>query len=97
MRALVVAEFKQVFTEVDVLAAPVSVHTAFKVGEKINDPLALYKEDLLTVPLNIAGIPGMSIPCGTVKGLPIGLQLMTDRFKESLLLSVGAAYEQSVT
>jgi aspartyl-tRNA(Asn)/glutamyl-tRNA(Gln) amidotransferase subunit A len=97
VRALVAQEFAHVFTQVDVLAAPVSVHTAFKVGDKINDPLSLYKEDLLTVPLNIAGIPGMSVPCGLVNGLPVGLQLMTDRFDEATLLNVGAAFEQATS
>lgn len=92
-RAKVMAEFAKAFEKVDFLAAPVSPGTAFKIGEKINDPLAMYKEDLLTVPLNIAGIPGMSVPCGFVDGLPIGLQLMSARKDESMILKVGAAYQ----
>jgi aspartyl-tRNA(Asn)/glutamyl-tRNA(Gln) amidotransferase subunit A len=96
VRAVVSEEFTQIFKQVDVLAAPVSPHTAFKIGEQVNDPLAMYKEDILTVPVNIAGLPGMSVPCGSANGMPTGLQLIADRFQEAKLLQVGAAY-QSLT
>ena len=96
-RAEVMAEFAKAFEGVDFLAAPVSPGVAFKIGEKINDPLAMYKEDLLTVPLNIAGIPGMSVPCGFLEGLPVGLQLMAARKDESTILKVGSAYQQVTT
>lgn len=94
VRALVAKEFAEAFQKIDVLAAPVSPGTAFKIGENINDPLAMYKEDVLTVPLNIAGIPGMSVPAGLVRGLPVGLQLMAGRFQESRLLQAGAAFQR---
>lgn len=94
VRAVVAAEFKKVFAEVDLLAAPVSPHPAFKVGEQINDPLAMYKEDILAAPANIGGVPGMSIPCGQVDGLPVGLQLIANRFREDVILQAGAAYQK---
>jgi aspartyl-tRNA(Asn)/glutamyl-tRNA(Gln) amidotransferase subunit A len=97
VRQVVAEEFAAVLKEVDVLAAPVSPHTAFKVGEQINDPLAMYKEDVLTVPVNIAGVPGMSVPCGFVEGLPVGLQLISSRFREDLLVQVGAAFQNVTT
>jgi aspartyl-tRNA(Asn)/glutamyl-tRNA(Gln) amidotransferase subunit A len=93
VRAVVMAEFAAIFQQVDVLAAPVSPHVAFKVGSQIDDPLAMYKEDVLTVPVNIAQLPGMSVPCGFVQNLPVGLQLIADRFQEGLLCRVGAAYQ----
>lgn len=93
VRAVVAAEFAKVLQEVDLLMAPCTPGIAFKIGEKINNPLTLYKEDVMTVPLNIAGIPGMSIPCGYVRNMPVGLQIMSARFKEDLLLNVGSAYQ----
>lgn len=94
VRAVVAKQFQEVFKTVDILAAPVTPHPAIKVGEKANDPLAMYMEDVLVAPVNIAGIPGMSVPCGFVDGLPVGLQLMANRFAEELLLKTGAAYQQ---
>jgi len=96
VRTLVRNEFDTIFTEVDALLAPVSPHTAFPVGEKVNDPLAMYKEDILTVPGNIGGVPAISIPCGFVDGLPVGLQCIGKRFNEKMLFAIGSAY-QSVT
>jgi aspartyl-tRNA(Asn)/glutamyl-tRNA(Gln) amidotransferase subunit A len=96
VRTIVAGEFAEVFERVDVLVAPVSPAVAFKIGEKVSDPLAMYKEDVLTVPLNIGGIAGMSVPCGFVKNLPVGLQLMSGRFREEEILKAGAAY-QAVT
>lgn len=96
VRRMVELEFADTFKEVDVLAAPVSPHTAFKVGKQINDPLTMYKEDILTVPANIGGVPSVSLPCGFAGGLPVGLQLMAGRYREDTLVRVGAAY-QAVT
>ncbi len=93
VRAVVAAEFAEIFTKVDVLAAPVSPHPAFPIGKQVNDPLAMYKEDVLAAPLNIGGVPGLSVPCGFVDGLPVGLQLITARFEEARLLQVAAAYQ----
>jgi aspartyl-tRNA(Asn)/glutamyl-tRNA(Gln) amidotransferase subunit A len=96
VRAVVRSEFETALSDVDIIAGPVSPHVAFKVGEKIGDPLAMYKEDILTVPLNIAGVPGLSVPCGFVAGLPVGLQLIAGRFQEATLLRAAAAF-QTVT
>jgi aspartyl-tRNA(Asn)/glutamyl-tRNA(Gln) amidotransferase subunit A len=95
VRIAVADEFEAIFKEVDILATPVSPHSAFKIGA-VSDPLTMYKEDVLTVPANIGGIPGVSLPCGFVGGLPVGLQLMAARFNEEVLLQAGAAY-QTVT
>lgn len=95
VRQVVQADFAAVFKEVDVLAAPVSPNIAFKIGSQINDPLAMYKEDVLACPVNIGGLPGMSVPCGFVDGLPVGLQLIADRFQEGTLFTVGAAYQEA--
>jgi aspartyl-tRNA(Asn)/glutamyl-tRNA(Gln) amidotransferase subunit A len=94
VRQVISEEFADAFTKVDALVAPVSPHVAFKIGDQVNDPLAMYKEDILTVPLNVAGIPGMSIPCGFYKGLPVGLQIMAGRFQETTMLKVAAAYQE---
>lgn len=94
-RTLVCEEFASVFKDVDVLMAPVVPSTAFKVGENVNNPLALYMADMLTLPANVAGIPSLSVPCGfTSKGMPVGLQILGPHWSEALLLQTGAAYEQ---
>lgn len=95
VRAVVAQEFAKAFEQVDILAAPVSPGIAFKIGEKASDPLAMYKEDVLTVPLNIGGIAGLSVPCGFVRSMPVGLQLMSARFQENNILRAGAAYQQA--
>ncbi|CAN5157149.1 Asp-tRNA(Asn)/Glu-tRNA(Gln) amidotransferase subunit GatA [soil metagenome] len=97
VRGVVREEFSKMFEQVDALVAPVSPHTAFKIGEQVGDPLAMYKEDILTVPLNIAGIPGVSVPCGQVAGLPVGLQIMTNHFDEVALLKVADAYQRATS
>lgn len=97
VRAVVAAEFAEVLKDVDVMAAPVTIGVAGKIGEKINDPLAMYKEDILTVPLNIAGVPGISVPCGFVNGLPVGMQIIGARFQEEMLLKVAAAYQEATS
>jgi aspartyl-tRNA(Asn)/glutamyl-tRNA(Gln) amidotransferase subunit A len=96
VRVAVADEFAEVFKTVDVIVAPVSPHTAFKVGA-ISDPLTMYKEDVLTVPVNIAGLPGMSVPCGLVDGLPVGLQIIGARFNEASVLTFGAAYQSATS
>ena len=97
VREVVRNEFTQVFTQVDALVAPVSPHTAFKIGEQVGDPLAMYKEDILTVPLNIAGIPGISIPCGMANQLPVGLQIMANHFDEASIFKVATAYQRATS
>ena len=99
VRTLVIQDFEKSFESVDVIATPTSPTVAFKFGEKIDDPLTMYLNDVYTVPANIAGIPGISIPCGFAKtgqapGLPVGLQLMSKAFGEATLLRVGHQYQQ---
>jgi len=96
VRTLIKQDFDRAFERFDVLAAPTSPTTAFKVGEKVNDPLAMYLSDVCTLPVNVAGLPGISVPCGfDGKGLPIGLQLIGKAFDEATLLRAAHAYEQA--
>lgn len=98
VRTLVVGDFDQAFKQVDVIAAPVMPHLPFKIGEKVADPLALYLEDVLTVPVNLAGLPAISIPCGFSKEmLPIGLQLIGPQFCEKSLFAVAHLYERKTS
>ncbi|MFM8272088.1 MAG: Asp-tRNA(Asn)/Glu-tRNA(Gln) amidotransferase subunit GatA [Gemmata sp.] len=94
VRRLVKRDFDEAFTKCDVVMGPTTPTAAFKAGEKANDPLALYLSDVYTVSCNLAGIPGLSIPCGFTKaGLPIGLQLLGAPFAEEKLLRVARMYE----
>lgn len=93
-RTVITDEVKRVFNEVDILATPVSPHTAIKLGEKSDDPLAMYLEDVYVSTSVMAGIPGLSVPAGFVDGLPVGLQLMGPQLSEAALLSVAHAYEK---
>jgi len=80
---------------VDLIAAPVAPTTAFRIGEHLNDPLAMYLEDIFTLPANLAGIPGLSFPVGfDQRGLPIGMQLMAPHFREDLLFGAAHVYQQ---
>lgn len=95
VRNLILQDFNKAFETVDVLMGPVSPFPAFKIGEKKNDPMAMYLADVFTVPINCAGVPAISIPCGfTSQKLPVGLQIIGPQFREDLLLQTGAAYEQ---
>ena len=95
VRTLIRQDFDQAFKEVDVILSPTSPSPAFKIGEKSNDPLAMYLSDIYTIPANLAGIPALSVPCGfTGSGLPIGLQLMGRAFEEETILRVAHQYEQ---
>jgi aspartyl-tRNA(Asn)/glutamyl-tRNA(Gln) amidotransferase subunit A len=95
VRTLIRNEFMRAFQEVDALLAPVSPTAAFKQGEKSSDPLAMYLSDIYTISLNLAGLPGISIPCGfTRDGLPVGLQIVGPPYQEADLLAIAHAYEQ---
>jgi aspartyl-tRNA(Asn)/glutamyl-tRNA(Gln) amidotransferase subunit A len=84
------------FQEVDALLAPVAPSAAFRQGEKSSDPLAMYLSDIFTISLNLAGLPGISVPCGFTRGgLPIGLQVIGQPFQEAELLAIAHAYEQA--
>jgi aspartyl-tRNA(Asn)/glutamyl-tRNA(Gln) amidotransferase subunit A len=96
VRTLIKQDFESAFTQVDVIASPVAPTTAFRLGEKVEDPLAMYLSDLFTIPLNLAGMCGISVPCGfDAQGLPIGLQLMGPHLGEATLLRAAHAYEQA--
>ena len=95
VRRKIVEDFRKVFTEVDVLITPTAPTTAFKVGEKIDDPLAMYLSDIYTVSANLAGIPALSVPVGKDRqGLPIGMQIMGSHFAEERILQLGAQVEE---
>jgi aspartyl-tRNA(Asn)/glutamyl-tRNA(Gln) amidotransferase subunit A len=94
LRTLFRQDFHQAFTQCDALLAPVSPTVAFRLGERLDNPLQMYLADVFTIPVNLAGLPAMSIPCGcTRQQLPIGLQLIAPPFHETTLLQVAAAFE----
>lgn len=95
VRTLIQKEYENAFKTVDVIAAPVSPEVAFKLGSKTDDPLQMYLADALTVPMSVAGVPALSLPCGFVDGLPVGLQLAASHFMEEQIFQVGHAYEQA--
>jgi aspartyl-tRNA(Asn)/glutamyl-tRNA(Gln) amidotransferase subunit A len=95
-RTLIRRDFEQALATCDVIATPTSPIPAFRFGEKTADPLQMYLADIFTVPANLAGIPGLSVPCGFTSGLPVGLQLLGRPFDEATLLRAGHAY-QAVT
>lgn len=96
VRTLIKEDFRRVFESVDVIAAPTSPATAFRVGERIDDPLNMYLADIFTLPLNLSASCGLSVPCGLDRqGLPIGLQLIGDTLQEARILNVAHTYEQA--
>jgi aspartyl-tRNA(Asn)/glutamyl-tRNA(Gln) amidotransferase subunit A len=94
VRTLIKQDFLKAFEKVDVLVSPTTPTPAFKLGER-EDPLSMYLCDLMTIPVNLAGLPGLSLPCGFADGLPIGLQIVGNALQESKVLRVAYAYEQS--
>jgi aspartyl-tRNA(Asn)/glutamyl-tRNA(Gln) amidotransferase subunit A len=94
-RTLIRRDFDRVFQQVDALVTPTSPVVAFRLGEKINDPVEMYLIDVCTLPVNIAGLPAISLPCGFSEGLPVGLQLIGPHLSEKRLLSIAHAYEQA--
>jgi aspartyl-tRNA(Asn)/glutamyl-tRNA(Gln) amidotransferase subunit A len=96
VRALIAQDFTNVFEEVDAIVAPVSPFPAFKIGEKIGDPLAMYLSDVYTLTADLAGVPAMSVPCGeSAEGLPVGLQIFTKHFDEATMFRVAYNYERA--
>jgi aspartyl-tRNA(Asn)/glutamyl-tRNA(Gln) amidotransferase subunit A len=95
VRTVIRREFDAAFAKYDALLAPVTPTTAFKIGEKSGDPFEMYLNDVFTLPVNIAGLPGISVPAGFVDGLPVGLQIIGKPFDEATVLRVARAYEQT--
>ena len=94
IRRLISDDFKRAFTEVDVIMGPTSPSTAFRFGEKSADPIAMYLSDIYTIAVNLAGLPGMSIPVGFSDGMPVGMQVIGNYFSEQKLLNVAHSYQK---
>jgi aspartyl-tRNA(Asn)/glutamyl-tRNA(Gln) amidotransferase subunit A len=98
VRTLIKGDFEAAFKGVDVIAAPVAPTTAFRIGEHSDDPLAMYLEDVFTLPANLAGVPGLAFPVGfDSRGLPVGMQLMGPHFREEVLFRAAHAYQRVTT
>jgi len=96
VRTLMLRDFQKAFEQVDVILTPTSPTVAFKIGEKTGDPLSMYLSDIFTITLNLAGLPGISIPCGkNSENLPIGMQLMANHFEEGLLMTLAHHFEKA--
>ncbi|MBT8367502.1 MAG: Asp-tRNA(Asn)/Glu-tRNA(Gln) amidotransferase subunit GatA [Deltaproteobacteria bacterium] len=96
VRTLIMQDFKKAFETCDVILCPVAPTAAFKIGEKVDDPLTMYLSDIFTLSANLAGIPGMSVPCGfSSEALPVGLQIMGTHFDEEMILNVAYGFEQA--
>lgn len=95
VQTLIRRAYTTAFQDVDVLVTPTTPSTAFKIGEKVSDPLAMYLEDVFTVGVNVAGLPAVSVPCGDHEGLPVGLQFIGDHFADGKILSIAHAFEQA--
>ncbi len=94
-RTLIKKDFEDVFEKYDVIVGPTTPTPAFKIGEKIADPLTMYVNDILTIPVNLAGVPGISVPCGFEAGLPLGLQIIGKHFDEATVYRAAHAFEQA--
>ena len=95
VRRLIKQDFEKAFEQVDVIAGPATPEVAFKIGEKIGDPVSMYLQDIYTISLNLAGLPGMSIPAGFSQGLPVGLQLIGNYFEETRLLNCAHQFQMA--
>ncbi|WP_042170460.1 Asp-tRNA(Asn)/Glu-tRNA(Gln) amidotransferase subunit GatA [Paenibacillus gorillae] len=95
VRTLIKQDFDQVFSKFDVIMGPTAPTTAFRIGEQVGDPLTMYLNDICTIPVSLAGVPAISIPCGSSNGLPIGLQIIGKAFDESTVLRAAHAFEQN--
>jgi aspartyl-tRNA(Asn)/glutamyl-tRNA(Gln) amidotransferase subunit A len=95
VRTLIRRDFEQAFRAVDLIAVPTTPSTAFRLGEKVDDPLAMYMADLFTIPISLAGLPSLSLPMGVEGGLPVGLQLVGPALAESRILQAAWRFEQA--
>ena len=94
VRALIADDFARAFAEVDVLISPTTPTPAFAIGAKTNDPVTMYLNDIYTIGANLAGLPALSVPCGFVNGLPVGMQVIGGHFTEARLLAVAHRYQR---
>ncbi|MCR6524892.1 Asp-tRNA(Asn)/Glu-tRNA(Gln) amidotransferase subunit GatA [Lysinibacillus capsici] len=94
-RTLIKADYDKVFEDFDVIIGPTAPTPAFKIGENVDDPMTMYANDILTIPMNLAGVPAISIPCGFENGLPLGLQIIGKYFDEATIYRVAHAFEQA--
>lgn len=95
VRTLICRDFADVFANYDLILSPTTTSTAFDIGAEINDPVKMYMNDILTIPVNLAGLPGMSLPAGFSNGMPIGMQLIAPQFGEETMYRAGYAFEQA--
>jgi aspartyl-tRNA(Asn)/glutamyl-tRNA(Gln) amidotransferase subunit A len=95
VRQLISADFAAAFEQVDVIVGPTSPSAAFRLGDKTDDPITMYLNDIYTIGVNLAGLPGMSVPCGFVDGLPVGMQVICPHFEEARMLRAGHAFQQA--
>ena len=95
VRTLIARDYTAAFAGVDLIATPTSPEVAFRLGAKTSDPLAMYLNDIFTVPISLAGLPAISLPCGLSEGLPVGLQLAGPAFSENRILDAAHALEQA--
>ncbi|MHB0977777.1 MAG: Asp-tRNA(Asn)/Glu-tRNA(Gln) amidotransferase subunit GatA [Candidatus Aquicultorales bacterium] len=96
VRTLIIKDFEEAFEGFDAVISPTSPTIAFKIGERTEDPLAMYLSDIFTIPVNLAGLPGISIPCGLSEGMPVGLQIIGPTFGETAILRAAHAFEQAL-
>jgi aspartyl-tRNA(Asn)/glutamyl-tRNA(Gln) amidotransferase subunit A len=97
-RTLIARDYAEAFSQVDAIVGPVSPFPAFRLGEKVDDPVSMYLSDIFTITGDLAGIPCMSVPCGaTAEGLPVGLQVLTRHFDEMTMFRVADAYQRAST
>jgi aspartyl-tRNA(Asn)/glutamyl-tRNA(Gln) amidotransferase subunit A len=94
IRRLISQDFNEAFKQCDVIAGPTSPTPAFKIGERSDDPITMYLSDIYTIAVNLAGLPGISVPAGFVNDLPVGLQLVGDYLQEARILNVAHQYQQ---
>jgi aspartyl-tRNA(Asn)/glutamyl-tRNA(Gln) amidotransferase subunit A len=93
VRTLIKHDFDQVFEKFDLIIGPTAPTPAFKIGEQVDDPLTMYLNDICTIPVSLAGVPAISVPCGTAEGLPVGLQIIGKPFDEQTVLRAAHAFE----
>jgi aspartyl-tRNA(Asn)/glutamyl-tRNA(Gln) amidotransferase subunit A len=94
VRTKILEDFRKAFKKVDIILTPTSPAPAFKIGEKVSNPLTMYLSDIFTVSVNLAGLPALSLPCGKAQGLPVGLQLIGNAFEEAKILKAGKIFEK---